>query len=119
MTRRLRLRGFGDQLAGELVWRCEEEEVDVAVGEELPGEGVNWLACAGGSGELRVEIADVVFGGAFAGEEEGRRFEARMMEEKAGEFGSGVAADSHDGDVRQGRLRSSHGEMWLVGHRDR
>ena len=77
---------------------CEEDEVDLVLGDEIPGEGVHrGQGAALAEGEVRVQVFEGD-GAGFVGcaaEEEGRRvLQARVGEEQAGELAAGVAADS-------------------------
>ena len=98
--------GFGNPGAGLVVGGGEEEEMDVFAFEVGPLPGVDFGSVGvREAGELGMEVGEAlgVAGVAEAAEEEGRDVpQAGMAEQKASEFGAGVAADAGDGDAGSG-----------------
>ncbi len=92
---------MGASVAGLLVREREEEEVDAFFGERVEGEGDDLGGVGvGRAGERRVDVGEAQgFFGACAAEEDGRRGEARVVEQEARELGAGVAGDAGDGDA--------------------
>ncbi len=81
----------------------QEEEVDAFFGEGVEGEGDDLGGVGvGRAGERGVDVGEAQgFVRAFAPEEDGRRGEARMVQEKARELGAGIAGHARDGDTQR------------------
>jgi hypothetical protein len=95
--------GLGDPLARLLVGRGEKEDLNAAIGQELPGER---LLCQLGSsvvvGKLGMDLdkrhtaAGRVLVVDTSGKDRWRALEAWVVEQEPGEFATGVACDTDD-----------------------